>query len=390
MAEELLSVIIPAYNLEDYIEECVNSVRNQTYHDLDIIIVDDGSQDNTLDVCRRIAKDDKRVTVLTQENAGVTMARRKGLVHAKSEYITFVDGDDYLEPEMYECMMPYIANCDIVCSGYFHHYSNVRIKQISDDFVGAYKSKNQMEEIWSKMIYDLDKDVLHPVQTGLWSKIYKKELAISVLNKMDSKIFYGEDNAFLYQYLLRCKSAYFIRDAFYHYQCRETSVCHSKNEKMLENVSYLYHELKNAFETHDMRAELMAQLQKKIVVTTLVALNEYMGFSSQYRVPKYVIDVEDLRNKKILIYGASQMGQDVMFQLEKEKIATAAWVDKDYMFLRKQGLEVCSPNIIRDVDFDALLITVSDADLAEQIKVELVTSGVCEEHIIWKKPIKLW
>jgi len=119
-------------------------------------------------------------------------------------------------------------------------------------------------------------------------------------------------------------------------------------------------------------------------------LNEYMGFSSQYRVPKYVIDVEDLRNKKILIYGASQMGQDVMFQLEKEKIATAAWVDKDYMFLRKQGLEVCSPNIIRDIKFDVLLITVSDANLAEQIKVELVTSGVCEEQIIWKKPIKLW
>lgn len=390
MQEKLLSVIIPAYNLENYIEECVNSVRNQTYKNLQIIIVDDGSSDGTLDICQRLARDDERIVVVSQKNAGVTMARDKGLSLACGEYVAFVDGDDYLEADMYRCMMEKAENNDMVACGFYHHISKTRVQKCFDGFEGSYHSKEKLQEVWGKMLYDFKTGKANVVSPSLWNKVFKRSLAKSMMQKIRTDIFYAEDAIFVYQYLLECKSIYFLRIPFYHYRYREESVCHSRNERMLQNTNQVYLELRKVFEQYDIKDVLLAQLEKTIVLMTINVLNQYMGFSMDFRIPKFVIDVENLRKTSLVLYGAGKMGQDVRYQLMNEGIPPIAWLDRDYEVFRSQGLNVDSPDILNDLKFDVLLIAVTDKDLANKITDDVIQKGVSREKIIWEKPIRVY
>lgn len=390
MQEKLLSVIIPAYNLENYIEECVNSVRNQTYKNLEIIIVDDGSSDGTFDICQRLAKEDERIVVVSQKNAGVTMARNKGLSLANGEYVAFVDGDDYLELDMYSYMMEKVENNDMVTCGFFHHVSNTRVQECYDGFQGNYHTQEQLNEVWGKMLYDFEAGKANVVSPSLWNKVFKRDLAKSIMEKIRPDIFYGEDAIFVYQYLLECKSIHFLRIPFYHYRYRQESVCHSRNERMLENTNQLYLELKAVFEQRDIKEVLLAQLEKATVVMTINVLNQYMGFSMEFRIPKFVIDVEDLRATSLVLYGAGKMGQDVKSIFLNQKIDTVAWVDNNYTDYQAQGLEVSNPCILSEIKFDKLLIAVSSESLASEIKKDLLGKGIKEDAIIWKRPIEIY
>lgn len=390
MQEKLLSVIVPAYNLENYIEECINSIRNQTYQNLEIIIVDDGSADGTLGICQRLAKEDNRIVVLTQENAGVTKARKKGLSLAKGEYVTFADGDDYLELDMYRCMMEKVENNDMVACGIFHHVTNTQVRELFEGFQGSYHTEEQLKTVCRKMLYDFDSGKANEVNPSMCNKIFKTDLAKSIMERIRPDVFYGEDAIFVYQYLLQCQSVCFLKVPFYHYRYREGSACHSKNERMLENINKLYRELKAVFEQHEEKAVLLAQLERRTVVMAINTLNQFMGFSMKFRIPQFVIDVEDLRGADLVLYGAGQMGQDVMSMLLSQKIETVAWVDNKYKDFQEQGLEVSSPCILSEIEFDKLLIAVSSESLATEIKKELLEKGVKEDTIIWKKPIKVY
>ena len=104
LKEALVSIVIPAYNVGEYIEECVDSIRAQTYDNLEIIVVDDGSTDSTYAICKKLASVDGRVRLIHQENKGVVWARQAGVDAAKGKFLSFVDGDDWIEPDMIAIM----------------------------------------------------------------------------------------------------------------------------------------------------------------------------------------------------------------------------------------------------------------------------------------------
>lgn len=117
--EKLLSVIIPMYNVENYVEECLTSVIKQTYTNLEIIVINDGSTDNSMAIAKNCGKNDKRIRIYNFENAGLSEARNRGLRVAQGDYIAFLDSDDWIENDMYEILMSYAVNnnCDMVkCS----------------------------------------------------------------------------------------------------------------------------------------------------------------------------------------------------------------------------------------------------------------------------------
>ena len=115
----MVSVIIPIYNCEKYLNECISSVLGQTYKDFELILVDDGSTDNSLNICYEFAKKDSRIIVIHQENGGVSSARNKGLKNAKGEFITFVDSDDYVENDWLKMLLTAILanNADVSICG---------------------------------------------------------------------------------------------------------------------------------------------------------------------------------------------------------------------------------------------------------------------------------
>lgn len=382
-----ISVIIPAYNIAGYIESCLLSVMGQTYDNLDIIVIDDGSTDDTGRICRNVAAHDSRIRYVYQENAGVAMARNRGIELAKGALLSFVDGDDYLEAAMYETMLKYLNGCDLVTCAVERHDSETRWSTVKDDFRG---SDTDVKEVLSRMIYDFEKDRLQPLTPWLINKLYRKDIVDTFYRKIDTNIRFAEDSVFLYHYLLRCRAVSFTGRVLYHYRYRKDSAWHSGNERMLENINRVYLCLKTEFEADKAAPIMLKQLQKWISVMACHAVNRYLGFHSEIRIPKYVAEIPDsmsLAGQRIVLYGAGQMGQDMYWLLNRRNIPVALWVDRDAAFYQAQGLQVDPVEMIYNESFDWLLIAVKDRALAGNISTELVISGIESRKIYWKSPI---
>ena len=200
MDEKLVSVIIPAYNIEDYIGRCLDSIISQTYKNLEIIVVDDGSRDYTGEILDNYAKKDRRIKVIHKENGGVSSARNKGIEAAEGDYIGFIDGDDLIEPEMYKTLVDLLEeeNADIAHCGYQMVFPD-RI----DYYHNTGKKKIQTTEEGLKDL--LSGEMIEP---GLVNKIYKKELIKNC--RLDETVKINEDLLMNYQlFKLSQKSVYY-------------------------------------------------------------------------------------------------------------------------------------------------------------------------------------
>lgn len=123
MQDSLISIIVPIFNVENYLAECIESIQKQTYKNLEIILIDDGSTDQSGEICEHYARNDRRIMVIHQKNNGVVAARKCGLKRARGRYIGFVDGDDYINLDMYERLIQDIENtgADFVHSGFIEN-----------------------------------------------------------------------------------------------------------------------------------------------------------------------------------------------------------------------------------------------------------------------------
>ena len=200
MDEKLVSVIIPAYNIEDYIGRCLDSIISQTYKNLEIIVVDDGSRDHTGEILDNYAKKDRRIKVIHKENGGVSSARNKVSEAAEGDYIGFIDGDDLIESEMYKTLVDLLEeeNADIAHCGY---------QMVFPDRVDYYhntgKKKIQTTEEGLKDL--LSGEMIEP---GLVNKLYKKELIKNC--RLDETVKINEDLLMNYQlFKLSQKSVYY-------------------------------------------------------------------------------------------------------------------------------------------------------------------------------------
>ena len=222
MSNSLISIIIPAYNIELYIEKTVDSVLAQTYADFEIIIVNDGSTDNTAAVIDELAKKDSRIKVIHKENGGVTSARLVGVKAAKGEYIGFVDGDDTIEPDMYELLLNNALkyNADVSHCGY---------QMVFPSRVDKYYGTGEIiEQDNKKGVLDLiagDK-----VEPGLWTKLYRKELLDTLVKDglMDISIKNNEDILMNYYLFKNSDKSVFEDVCKYNYIVRAGSATNKK------------------------------------------------------------------------------------------------------------------------------------------------------------------
>ena len=214
----LISIIIPAYNIENYIAKCLDSLLNQTYRNLEIIVVDDGSSDNTGKVIDDYLSKYDNIKVIHKKNAGVSAARNSGIEVASGDYIGFVDGDDTVDEEMFEVLIENAIkyDADISHCGYkmvfpsridYYHNTGVLVGQNNE--IGL-------------------KDLLagNRVEPGLWNKIYKKELFKDI--KIDESIKINEDLLVNYYLFKKAKKSIFYDKCFYNYTLRKGSAATSK------------------------------------------------------------------------------------------------------------------------------------------------------------------
>lgn len=194
----LISIIIPVYNAEKYINRCIKSIVNQSYQELEIIVVNDGSTDDSLSICATLAMQDNRIKVISQDNGGVSKARNTGLRLAKGEYVMFLDSDDYMLPGMCKTMLDVLHSkqADCVICGIQEPEGGLWCPQRNIDY-------STLEDFKRDFIYQLNTELLSPC----WNKIFKRKL---ITNLFNDNISFGEDLIFDLEYLNNCTRLSFI------------------------------------------------------------------------------------------------------------------------------------------------------------------------------------
>lgn len=206
----MISIIVPVYNAENSIESCINSILNQSYTDIELILVDDGSRDNSLKICNEKAKNDTRITVIHQENGGVSSARNNGLMVARGEYIQFVDSDDTIEHDMTETLLSMMekSKADLVVCG----YNNIRngIANTVKPKQGIYSIK----DYYGFMAYWQ----FSPIIGSTWNKLFKKRLIDKENIQFEIGESYAEDYMFNLEYLFYTNKIIVSDKCLYNYQ----------------------------------------------------------------------------------------------------------------------------------------------------------------------------
>ncbi len=207
-----LSIIVPVYNSEKYLERCIQSIIDQTYLDFELLLVDDGSSDASVDICRHFEEIDSRVKVITQKNSGVSSARNTGLDNAKGTYIGFIDSDDYIEKDFYEILYTNLINekADMSIIGAYDVYANKKPKKKEQKYMVLDQEKA------TALILEGNLVSVHP-----WSKLCKREI-FEGLRYPVGKI--HEDSYIIIELLLRCQKIVVDTTQKYHYYHRVGSI----------------------------------------------------------------------------------------------------------------------------------------------------------------------
>lgn len=221
----IISIIIPVYNASQYIHRCVESLVNQTYRDIEIILVDDGSTDDSLSLCREWAEKDSRIRVYSQSNSGVSVARNAGIKSAQGDFIILLDSDDWLDITTCQKLLEIQAESQADCIVY-------GLTQTSGNIWAP--AEHKMYET----LDDLKEDFLYQLNTELLSssvnKLYKKEYIKSLYPEDMS---FGEDLLFSLDYLDECQKIIFIKEAFYQHEVYNTSsLTHTFNTQRFRDI----------------------------------------------------------------------------------------------------------------------------------------------------------
>lgn len=220
--EKLISIIVPVYNGEKYIKQCLMSIVNQTYKNIEIIVIDDGSTDCSKNIIKKIMKKDSRILLIEQKNKGVSNSRNKALDIAKGEYIIFVDADDWIEDCCVENMLNKIIElkADVL---QFNIYKNSKDKQFKEkqfSYVDCDIEKIQLSLINSRYVQKKYNLILGNLRT-VWGKIYRKSIIGNT--RFNTKVVINEDGFFNLEIFLKNVKIFFVNDYLYHYRISDNS-----------------------------------------------------------------------------------------------------------------------------------------------------------------------
>ena len=275
MKEQMLvSIVVPVYNVEEYLRQCVDSLIVQTYQNLEIILVDDGSTDNSPAICDEYALNDKRVVVIHQENQGQGAARVNAIAQAKGEYVMTVDGDDWLDDRTVErCVQAVVENEDVECV-LFPYVREFPSKSIpahlfdSDQtFIG-----NEAKKVYRRLFGLVGEELAYPERlenlASCCMKLYKTELARKGKLFDLKRIGSSEDTLFNMYALVDCKAYAYIDEPFYHYRKTETSCTYTYRPNLVEQWSVLFDEMQTVIDLYGLDETFEEALQNRIALSS--------------------------------------------------------------------------------------------------------------------------
>lgn len=373
-----ISIIIPVYNIENYIAQCLESVISQSFQELEIIVVDDGSTDKSKAICKEYAELDSRIILIHKENGGLVSARKAGLKRATGEYIVYVDGDDWLEldaiEQEYELLKK--SNAQIAFFAHYENLENVE-KKVEHGISSGYFDKERMQQVlYPHMIAD-SQFINGKIYPSIWDMIVLKSLLEKVQYNVDEDISMGEDAACVYPCLLLADSVVIDSRAFYHYRQTSNSMIKQRPDAQVEQrkLRKLYfsvdEQLKKLSYIYDIRQQWTAYVLSLMLPRADHVYNgiEELDYLFPYRQVR--------RGMKIALYGAGTYGQRLNSFIKETSICEiAGWFDQNYAEYQQMGFDVKSPQEILKYDFDYVVVANISAKSRAQITNFLQEKGI--------------
>lgn len=380
-----ISVIVPVYNTEVYLPRCIDSIVNQTYLDLEIILVDDGSTDHSGKICDGYALKDSRVKVIHKQNGGLVSARQTGINAATGEYIGFVDSDDWIEKDMYRTLfdIAVLENADIVLEGELDDFDGLCTASYNQLPAGKYATLEKRKDLYGKMLC-CEEFFCLGIQPYLWNKLFRRELVLRHMNIIPQSICVGEDAAAVYPMLAMADSIVVTDNVHYHY-------CHRAGSMML-NRKNAGQEYNNALFLHFFLKETFIRLC--MYNLTEQQLNRYTINNLMARAYDKVAGIDTgsilfpfsgiCEGDSVIIYGAGALGRAVyQYAVSCGKLTVKALVDRNAENYKRIGLDVCILEETEIEHSDKVLVAIFSSTAFQTVYKKLVCKGVKTGQIRW-------
>lgn len=324
---EKISIIVPVYNAEKYLSECIESLIKQTYKCLEIILVNDGSTDNSLKICEGYAKQDDRIKVRSIENSGVSIARNLGIDISTGEYITFVDSDDWAEPNMLEFAINKLKESasDIVIWSYFKNYYNKEL-ELSLIPGGDQVFESNKDILYLKSIYAMygEETIKESVSTGtVWCKLYKRDFIKKNKLEFNPLLTRSQDTIFSINAFKRAKKISYFDKSLYHYRINDSSTC--SGTRFIPNTEIPFNSLLREFEDFIKTLEKNDNYLKALDARIIQVLRWHLEHN--YFHPSYKKGLWSRRKEIIQLINSSPYKEalknaDMKILPKKEKVMT--------------------------------------------------------------------
>ena len=325
-----LSVVVTIYNVGQYLDHCITSIINQKYKHLDIVLINDGSTDNSLSICQKYAEKDVRVKIITKKNEGIILARKAGIDNAVGEYITFVDGDDYIAEDYYYNIMKRVngESPDLFANGCTQDGDKGMIPLQQAVESGKYSSVDELQYLYRNINFLDFNCYTFGIYPSVCLKVFKTASLREQCAKIPPDVTFGEDACFSFPYILRANSIIIDNSIKgYYYRVVHDSMSRPKEFSKLFNTNKVYEYLKGYYyNTHDER--IIDQIELYRTYLAEQSLHSIMADARLSDVKTRVEIIKEYTNKNVLFSNSDltfKFGISKKYRNELKMISTKNW-----------------------------------------------------------------
>ncbi len=379
---DLVSIIVPVYNMEALLSKCISSLTSQTYSKIEIIIIDDGSTDGSGELCDYLGKLDQRVRVIHQQNKGVAHVRKRGIEISKGKFITFVDSDDWLDKQYIEIAVDSFRNrnVDIVCEGMVLEYSNGtrnRYALMGSDYL--FSRKEAVEELFRLAFFSW----------GVCGKVYRKRLFLDY--DIDESITMGEDLESNWNLFNRARNVFYTCRCDYHYYQYFNSATHNQDFALDNSFDVFERILNSEYKLPHYGREHLLRFETRLLLKKIRAMyledpykhekkidgccDKFVGLIKIYR------DLLTNQNELIELINRGKTDRDRIFRKEYKNLKDLADKAVDYEHVFIYGIGVAAESIYRLVNDsikEKVVFVISDSHLTEKKYLGREVLGISE------------
>lgn len=369
----LISVIVPIYNVENYLYRCVNSIVQQSYDNLEIVLVDDGSTDRCGEICDDYCKKDSRIKVVHKRNGGLVSARKAGAAAASGDYVINVDGDDWVEKDYFENFVRGISSHepDIIYStkhykDYYNHSDIIKVNMLD---------QKEMYRIYSGE-YGFLKCEESNVTYGLWLVCVKRKLYVQVQNSIDDNIVDCEDVSCIIRLMARTDKVLFIDEGGYHYVQRSDSITH--NKRKFSDI--VLHDTLNYLD----QVGISRNRGFQNVIAGMYGIMKLSTEFGQFQKIEYdyLFPFSDVKKgSNVVVYGAGSLGKLIIEHiLDSKQYSLVSWVDTNEK-TEIHGIKIEPVNKLLTIKYDKIIIATVKRRLMNEMCSTLEALGIHKNEI---------